>query len=339
MNIEKFNKISAEIADQHKRLKYPKFPQVGDIVVFAHPKNLGFQWVVIKKNDKNLLMLPADNNPLAGSTDINLDLLTLRCGHKFIINKDKLKTCERVGVLDNWDLQYALDKQVRSSALQQETDYDPEYQAWMEQVQDAVKAISKVSFLERMKEKIINWITVPPYQKLAFAATLVLVMIIILPSQPDSPIDITYKTIETNKTYETEQKLAQLKFRWEKSAGNVYGFSSNSQESKAAKAFGAGLLFSRESLLNKTSKDHWLNTEWKSYFNLGRWTVLLWIASQQDMSEEFWKQQRDILSQFKAEFKERKVLFQLEKIEPLLSKRELEKMMYFLAPAGKETKS
>ena len=343
MNIEKFNKISAEIADQHKRLKCPKFPQVGDIVVFANPKTLGFQWVVIKKDSKNLLMLPADNNPLAGSNDINSDFLTLRCGHKLLIHKDKLKKCERVGILDNWDLQYALDTEVRSSALQQETDYDPEYQAWMEQVQDAVKAISKVSFLERMKQKVINWITVPPYQSLVFAASLVLAVIIYFIQPPETPIDIAYKAIETNKTYETEQKLNKLRFRWEKSTGNVYGFSSNSQDSKAAKAFGAGLLFSRESLLNKTSKDHWLNTEWKSYFNLGRWTVLLWIASQQDMPEEFWKQQRDILSQFKAEFKERKVLFQLEKIEPLLSKRalslKLEKMMYFLAPAGRETKS
>jgi len=338
MNIEKFNKISAEIADQHKRLKCPKFPQVGDIVVFAHPKTLGFQWVVIKKNDKNLLMLPADNNPLAGSTDINLDLLTLRCGYKFLIHKDKLKTCERVGILDNWDLQYALDTEVRSSALQQETDYDPEYQAWMEQVQDAVKAISKVSFLEKIKENVINWITVQPYQKLAFAASLVLAMIIILPSQPAAPIDITFKTINANKNAQTKQKLVQLKFRWEKSTGNGFAFGPKSSDSQAAKAFGAGLLFSRESLLNKTSEDHWLNTKWKSDFNLGRWTVLLWIASQQDMPDEFWKQQRDILSQFKAEFKERKVLFQLEKIEPLLSKRalslKLEKMMYFLAPRG-----
>jgi hypothetical protein len=350
MNIENFNKISAEIADQHQQLKdslakRPPFPQVGDIVIFANPKTLGFQWLLIKKDSNNLLMLPADNNPLAGSNDINSDLLTLRCGHKFLIHKDKLKTCERVGILDNWDLQYVLDKQVRSSALQQETDYDPDYQAWMRQVEDAVKAISKVSFLERIKQKVINWMTVQPYQKLAFAAILVLVMIIILPSQPDSPIDIIYKTIYANKNLQTEQKLAQLKFRWEKSARNGFTFGPNSQDSKAAKAFGAGLLFSRESLLNKTSKDHWLNTEWKSDFNLGRWAVLLWIASQQNMSDTFWKQQQDILSQFKTEFQARKVvLFQLEKhIEPYLSSAPIKKymlriklqnIMNFLAPRG-----
>lgn len=352
-SFENFNEISAEIANEHRRLKdtlakRSSFPQVGDIVILAHSKTLSFQWVVIKKDSNELLMLPADNNPLAGSNDINSDLLTLRCGNKFWIHKDMLKNCERVGILENWNLQYALelvediDKgKVRSSALQQETDYDPEYQAWIKQVK---KATPPNTFCQWIKQKLIrvrdvvkNFISLLYFPRLAIAIPLSLVFVIVIP--PNS-LDKTSKAITINQNI--QYKLAKLS--WNKSAGSVFGFAPMPIDSKDAKDFGEGLLFSRESLINQTSIFSWLTRKWKGdFFNLGRWTVLLWTASQQDMPDEFWKQQQDILSQFKAKFQAKsEILSQLEKnIEPYLSnesnnKKELrlnvQNMMYFLAP-------
>jgi hypothetical protein len=358
-SFEKFNEISAEIANEHRRLKdtlakRSLFPQVGDIVILAHSKTLSFQWVVIKKNSNKLLMLPADNNPLAGSNDINSDLLTLRCGNKFWIHKNILKNCERIGILDNWNLQYALelvediDKgKVRSSALQQETDYDPEYQEWMEQVQDVVKLIPPpTNFWEWIKQQIIRvWNVVidliyPSPLKLAIPPTaFALVLAVWLPNS----FDMVEKSIDARNN-QTQLKVAQLKFRWEMPAENMFGFAPIPLDSKDNKAFGEGLLFSRKSLINQTSIFSWLTRKWKGdLFNLGRWTVLLWTASQQDMPDEFWKQQQDILSQFKAKFQAKpEILSQLEKnIEPYLSTAPINKkdlrlnvqnMMYFLAP-------
>lgn len=359
-SFEKFNEISAEIANEHRRLKdtlakRSSFPQVGDIVILADSKTLSFQWVIIKKNSNKLLMLPADNNPLAGSNDINSDLLSLRCGNKFWIHKNMLKNCERVGILDNWNLQYALELvedidqgNVRSSVLQQETDYDPEYQGWMEQVKDAVKFIKSlpksnnlgiIEKIIRLQNVVIDFIYPSPL-KLAIPATaFALILAVWLPNS----FDIVEKSIDARNN-QTQLKLAQLEFRWETPAENMLGFAPIPLDSKDNKAFGEGLLFSRESLINQTSIFSWLTRKWKGdLFNLGRWTVLLWTASQQDMSEKFWKQQQDILSQFKVKFQAKSdVLSQLEKnIEPYLSNEpinkkdlrlNLQKMMYFLAP-------
>jgi hypothetical protein len=167
-------------------------------------------------------------------------------------------------------------------------------------------------------------------------------------SSPVNPIDTTYQTIYANQTAQTEEKLRELKFRWERDGANVQAFSSNAQVSDAAKAFGAGLLSGREALLGQVAlQESWLKTQWKNDFELGRWTILLWAASHHDLPEAFWDQQREIFSQLKAAFVARadtkKVLFQLEnKIEPHLEKLpaegkkdlrfNLKKMMDFLAP-------
>jgi len=167
-------------------------------------------------------------------------------------------------------------------------------------------------------------------------------------SSPENPIDTTFQTIYANQTTQTEEKLRELKFRWERDGANVHAFSPNAPVSKAAKAFGAGLLSGREALLGQVAlQESWLKTQWKNDFELGRWTILLWTASHHDLPETFWDQQREIFSQLKAAFVARaetkKVLFQLEKkIEPHLEKLpadgkkalrfNLKKMMDFLAP-------
>ncbi|MEN8220553.1 MAG: hypothetical protein ABFS56_30225, partial [Pseudomonadota bacterium] len=169
-------------------------------------------------------------------------------------------------------------------------------------------------------------------------------------SSPESPVDTAYQTVYASQTAQTEEKLRELKFRWERDGGNVQAFGPNAQASEAAKAFGAGLLTGREALLGQVAQpleESWLKTQWKNDFELGRWTILLWTASHHELPETFWDEQREIFSQLKAAFVARaetkKVLFQLEKkIEPHLEKLpadgqkdlrfNLKKMMDFLAP-------
>ena len=203
----------------------------------------------------------------------------------------------------------------------------------------------------------------------AFAAVLVLAVsltfVFMQPPAPESPLDKSYQAFYAQKTGEMENKWRDFQFRWEGEADNVFAFGPTAQPSPAAKAFGAGLLIGREALLGKSeialptlllppaAEESWLKTEWKPYFELGRWTVLLWTASQfrRNLPLTFWDEQREIFSQLKAAFVARsetdndakKVLSQLEnKIEPHLAKLptdgkralriNLKKMMFFLAP-------
>jgi hypothetical protein len=149
----------------------------------------------------------------------------------------------------------------------------------------------------------------------------------------------------------------------------VSAFSPNGSPSQAAKAFGAGLLTARESLLGQLTLpssllpppdfESWSKTEWADHFDLGRWTFLLWTASEfpDEMPQTFWEKQKQILAHFKAEFEQQKtdeakeVIFQLEnlKIEQLLNKlpddpesyddlaANLKDLMSFLAPPPMET--
>ena len=146
-----------------------------------------------------------------------------------------------------------------------------------------------------------------------------------------------------------KQKHSDFKIILEDPPPNVYAFSSL-QPSITALAFGAGWITTRETLLGKNditlsqqllppSSNSWLETEWKHYFALGNWTLLLFIVS--DLSHDktvflaypekmknILAQLRKILVQLKAEFEAqpeidgtaKEVIFQLEQIEPLLKK-------------------
>ncbi len=148
--VENFRQKRADIITKKEQLKDElvepsPFPQIGDI--FIHSKSMELQWMVVE-NSQDLLIIPADNNPLVGSNDVKVAdralsaPLTLRCGYQLSIAQTQFqKHSLRVGILENWYLQRALDKirqietgKLRSSVLQQETDSDPDYKEWMEQV-------------------------------------------------------------------------------------------------------------------------------------------------------------------------------------------------------------
>ncbi len=415
--LEKFRQLSAELARKQEQLreelsKCSSRPQPGDIFIFKYPKTLGIQWVIVGSSQENsqLLVVPADNNPMVGSKDIGISdkalsgPVTLRCGYSFSMSPQQFKKdCLRVGLLEEWDLQYASDmikriseKTVRSSVLQQETDDDPDYKDWMEQVSSAREALRFTHHTspspekrgvedQKLFQKLIGFFNNPlPITASVFVAV-VLAIIISLHFQnesgtqapldttvseptPKSLIDTLYKMVVTYKTADMEAGLRELAFRWERPPANVHGFSPVRPSSPMAKAFGAGLLTGREALLGNSKvvlpplllpaapEGNWLKTEWVPYFELGRWTVLLWSVSQSldEMPKAFWDEQREILALLQADFVARqetesealRVVFKLKKIEAYLEKLpagedsevyddfgfELDSMMIFLAP-------
>lgn len=134
------------LADKLRQL--PKSPQDGDIFLFEQGDNLGLEWVVLfshHKNEELLFTVPADDNPMAGSTDITISEnalcgpLTLRCGQSLWIHKTDFDMKLRVGVLENKHWLRALNKveqifegNLQSTAWQREKDADPEYKEWMD---------------------------------------------------------------------------------------------------------------------------------------------------------------------------------------------------------------
>lgn len=198
-----------------------------------------------------------------------------------------------------------------------------------------------------------------------FPIVLAISIIVIFIPKPHlniTPIDITNQSIIAQKTDKMVKDWREFTFIWEGDSPNSVGFSPTGEVSMANKAFSAGLLTARETLLDnkdfilpKPLLKNWAKTEWDSYFDLGRWTFLLWTASQvpKKMPADFWVKQQQIMAQFQTDFVKRQetdneakiVVYQLEeRVQPFLDKLPseedeiydnlgfgLEKVMMFLA--------
>ena len=163
-HLDKVRHFTAEINQKQAQLEeklshLPKQPQLGDIFLFDNPKTMGLQWAIVDSHikDKNWwLTVPADDYPLVGSTDIAISKkalcspLTLRFGQNqgLWIHKRDFDINSRVGVLEEWDQERAFDKveqirsgKIKNSALQAETDIDPEYAEWMATVNQGQQAL------------------------------------------------------------------------------------------------------------------------------------------------------------------------------------------------------
>ena len=143
----------------NKLSQLPKTPQAGDIFRIENKNTLGLlQWVLLYSQSEQWFIVPADDNPMTGSTDIAISEkalsgpLTLRCGQGIWISETNLDLSLRVGILENWHLYRAIDKvkgKIQSTAWQRETEADPEYEEWMEQVIQEREAL-------KFKKPLIN---------------------------------------------------------------------------------------------------------------------------------------------------------------------------------------
>ncbi len=128
-------------------------------------------------------------------------------------------------------------------------------------------------------------------------------------------INTTYKMVLADKNIEVNAGLRVLAFHWEQPPENRKGAPAMPLSS-AAKVFGAGLLTGREMLLGQSDvalsprflpsapENNWLKTQWADYFELGRWTLVLWAVSQyhDEMPNTFWDEQKLILAKLQAAF-------------------------------------
>jgi len=403
--LEKLHQAKLTRIDKQRRLeekltKRPDCPQERDIFMFDYPETIDFEWVILRQDTKNpdfFLTIPADDNPMVGSADVDLpdsalcSPLTLRCQHGLLVHKDTFNIEQRIGLLEKWHWYRALNQveqinkgKLNRSVLQEITDDDSEYEEWIsfvsKQCEELKKKLENIEIQQQQsgfkaegtvttskKTVKISWLnSIFDTLKTAFfgarwqvgwATASVFVFVVSLTVfwySPNNAIDLPnnsispiYQTILANKkTPEMEGWLRDFKFPWEGGkTENVLGLTPTISPYLAQKAFGAGLLVSRNGLLRKPitlpplllppeDKKSWLQTKWASNFELGQWMFLLWTTSQfqPDMPKTFWDEQRVILMQLKGKFETqqtkkiraaeaRKVIYQLEKfVEPLLEK-------------------
>ncbi len=136
---------------------YP--PRPGDLFVFTETAELDVLWAVLERHSsaaERLLVVPADINPLAGSTDIVVPAqapfgaMTLRCRFGVWIDEEAFDPALRTGFLTTEDLERARYKRADvecgrpvGSVLERETDAEPEYQDWTAGLSQAQAALGE----------------------------------------------------------------------------------------------------------------------------------------------------------------------------------------------------
>jgi len=198
------------------------------------------------------------------------------------------------------------------------------------------KKMPAPSWMDDIIQKTKDFFQIPWGTAIPAMAFVLVVSFVTYIIWPLNPIDKTYQTIVAQKTVEMAQEWRDYRFIWEGDARNTFAFSPTGQSTLATKAFSAGLLTTRETLLKNHDfvlpaplKGNWSKTKWAPYFDLGRWTFLLWTASQfqSEMPPTFWDKQKKIFADLKKGFVKRTeneakfVVSQLEeKVQPFLEK-------------------
>ncbi len=113
------------------------------VVIFPHPDQPSLWYLV-----------PADQNPMVGAADVEVPAtvgsgpLTLRCGRGTWIGESALDSSNRVGQIEPGHVELARDKlsQIAGGGLtpsrhQQELDWNPDYQEWLDHVAEAVETL------------------------------------------------------------------------------------------------------------------------------------------------------------------------------------------------------
>jgi hypothetical protein len=150
------------------------------------------------------------------------------------------------------------------------------------------------------------------------AATLVLVGLVVLwPAAPNlhQRISQSYTLFITQDSDRLAHSLEDLPLPWE---GAALGFN-EVQLTPARQAFGAGLwsgrrafLGDRAGLLPEGLSPHtgrpWVKSDWKPYYELGRWTLLVWAQAHSGFTPQNLTSDLAILEMLHTEFKKRTVL-------------------------------
>jgi len=221
----------------------------------------------------------------------------------------------------------------RNALLSQVDDEDLPYPHILENALSRLKddpefphrgAVKKVLFglrlkiwFSKLKQSITRWIliiTKPPVVLPAFATVLVLAIVIKLLCPIICDFPPAEKAIGISDLINISYNEVDVQY-WENRSSDkfVLRFSESARPSLALQAFNAGLWKGRESLLSSSSKvmeKNWTETEWVSYYELGRWTLLLESVCrslpQYQVPNDFWDRQKNIFNKLNQDILARK---------------------------------
>lgn len=140
-------------ADRERRRDQPARP--GDLFVMAETAAFPVEWAILKRDPDDpdrLLAVAADLNPLAGRADVVAAAgatgpLSLRCGLAVWLGRERFDPARRTGFLAPELLDRARRKQAEigagtlaGSILEQETESEPGYRDWLEEVLEKARA-------------------------------------------------------------------------------------------------------------------------------------------------------------------------------------------------------
>lgn len=173
------------------------------------------------------------------------------------------------------------------------------YQRWQENAAALTTLSEDVSL--KPQRPAIGWqfLWFPLSSALALGMALLFVVTLLLPQSLAEKIDADYRFLHQSHTAAVSMTLTTEMQPWIRS-GEPLGFSASDQPSIAAKAFTDGLLAGQQSLrsLSFVHKSmEWEGTLWSIYYQLGRWSILLWTATQfnYEISADFWYKQQQVL--------------------------------------------
>ncbi|MCP4654588.1 MAG: hypothetical protein GY856_04110, partial [bacterium] len=150
------NRYARTRAESTARRDQP--PQPGEILAFPETAGRGVLWAVIDQDPadpQRFLLVAADVEPLAGSADVAVAASgergpwSLRCRFAIRLRAAELVGAKRAAYLESEVVERVRRKRTRiaageavGSALEQETDAEPEYQDWLGELEKARTALS-----------------------------------------------------------------------------------------------------------------------------------------------------------------------------------------------------
>ena len=147
-------------------------PEPGDLFVLAATADLPVEWAILDRRAGELLAVPADTRPLAGSADVEVPAelsggpLSLRCRFGVWLDAALFEPELRSGALTPDIVAEALQRfrrlesgDLEASPLAEEVDVDPEYADWIREVPERARALAAAArpAVARRPSPAVSW--------------------------------------------------------------------------------------------------------------------------------------------------------------------------------------
>lgn len=188
------------------------------------------------------------------------------------------------------------------------------------------------------------------YGSLASAAATVLLAAWLLPqllfsSSMDQQLDQLYQSLNTDHRPAVQQALVHFDNPLQRRS-NQLGFLAQAESTPSNRAFSAGL-WTGQQLLDQQERQQvpvrlqapantgdWTDSQWHAFYQLGRWTMALWIVSQfnYEMSMQYWENQKALCGELQTKLQQQaNIVSEAGTVQPRL-KTIAELLNYLPAP-------